>query len=190
MEGVFVLSFGSKGTDNGHFNYPWDLAVNTDCQIVVSDTRNHRIQLFSAEGVFLRKFGYEACPAMWKNFDSPRGVAFNSEGNVVVTDFNNHRVVIVDNDFINSRTLNHEDPGSEKQFQRPQGVVVDDEGNIVVADSRNNRVQVFNKAGKLIWKFGSYGKEINEMDRPSGIAITPEGRIAVVDFGNNRVLII
>lgn len=191
MEGTFVLTFGSKGTDNGQFNYPWDVAVNTDCQIVVSDTRNHRVQLFSAEGIFLRKFGYETCPTMWKNFDSPRGVAFNTEGNIVVTDFNNHRVIIIDNDFTNTKSFSTDvSQAGEKQFQRPQGVTVDDEGNVVVADSRNNRIQVFDPSGKLIWKFGTFGKGLNEMDRPSGISITPDGRIVVVDFGNNRVLVI
>lgn len=190
MEGLFLLSFGEKGSRAGQFNYPWDVAVNSECQIVVSDTRNHRVQLFSPEGVFLRKYGYETSPNMWKHFDSPRGVAFNPEGNVVVTDFNNHRVVVIDPDFSNARVLCSESSGGAKQFQRPQGLVIDDEGNIIVADSRNHRIQIFDSAGIPKWKFGTYGKNIDEMDRPSGIALTPDGRIAVVDFGNNRLMLI
>lgn len=190
MEGLFLLSFGEKGCRCGQFNYPWDVAVNSECQIVVSDTRNHRVQLFSPEGVFLRKYGYESAPNMWKHFDSPRGVAFNPGGNVVTTDFNNHRVVIIDADFMHARIFECECAGGSKQFLRPQGLVIDDEGNIIIADSRNHRIQVFDSAGILKWRFGSYGKAEDEMDRPSGIALCPDGRIAVVDFGNNRVLLI
>ncbi|KAG7202390.1 hypothetical protein KM043_018707 [Ampulex compressa] len=190
MEGLFLLSFGEKGCRCGQFNYPWDVAVNSECQIAVSDTRNHRIQLFSPEGIFLRKYGYEATPSMWKHFDSPRGVAFSPDGDVITTDFNNHRVIIIDADFMNARMMGCESNNGSKQFLRPQGLVIDDEGNIIIADSRNHRIQIFNSAGNLKWKFGSYGKGPDEMDRPSGIALSPDGRIAVVDFGNNRVLLI
>ncbi|KAK0174990.1 hypothetical protein PV327_008776 [Microctonus hyperodae] len=189
MEGVYLLGFGEKGSRNGQFNYPWDVAVNTESQIVVSDTRNHRIQLFSAEGVFLRKYGFETTPNMWKHFDSPRGVAFNPEGSIVTTDFNNHRVIVIDPDFLNAKVLGCDSNSGTKQFLRPQGLVIDDEGNIIVSDSRNHRVQVLDSTGTLKWKIGSYGKGPDEMDRPSGIALTPSGKIAVVDFGNNRVLI-
>lgn len=190
MDGLFLLCFGEKGSRYGQFNYPWDVAANSECQIVVSDTRNHRVQLFSPEGIFLRKYGFESAPNMWKHFDSPRGVAFDPEGNVVTTDFNNHRLVIIDADFMQCRIVDCDNTGAIKQFLRPQGLVIDDEGNIIVADSRNHRIQIFNSDGIFKWRFGNYGKAEDEMDRPSGIALCPDGRIVVVDFGNNRVLLI
>lgn len=190
MDGLFLLCFGEKGSRCGQFNYPWDVAVNAECQIVVSDTRNHRVQLFSPEGTFLRKYGYEASPNMWKHFDSPRGVAFNPEGKVVTTDFNNHRLVVIDADFVNAKIFECKNAGGSKQFLRPQGLAIDDEGNIIVADSRNHRIQIFDSTGMLIRRFGSYGKGDEEMDRPSGISLCPDGKIAVVDFGNNRLLLI
>ena len=51
--------FGDKGSKDGQFNYPWDVATNSRDQILVSDTRNHRIQLFTAHGEFLNKYGFE-----------------------------------------------------------------------------------------------------------------------------------
>ena len=76
--GEFILKFGERGSKIGQFNYPWDVAVNSDNNILVSDTRNHRVQLFSPDGVFLNKYGFEG--ALWKQFDSPRGVAFDHQG--------------------------------------------------------------------------------------------------------------
>ena len=37
-----MLKFGEKGSGNGQFLYPWDVACNSKNQILVSDTRNHR----------------------------------------------------------------------------------------------------------------------------------------------------
>ncbi|CAL8372394.1 unnamed protein product [Boreogadus saida] len=185
FEGQFVLKFGEKGTKNGQFNYPWDVAVNSEGKILVSDTRNHRVQLFAADGSFLNKYGFEG--ALWKHFDSPRGVAFNHEDHLVVTDFNNHRLLVIRPDCQSARFLGSEGTGNG-QFLRPQGVAVDQENRIIVADSRNHRVQVFEPNGNFLCKFGTQGNSFGQMDRPSGIAVTPDGVIVVVDFGNNRIL--
>ncbi|KFW78997.1 E3 ubiquitin-protein ligase TRIM71, partial [Phalacrocorax carbo] len=186
FEGQFILKFGEKGTKNGQFNYPWDVAVNTEGKILVSDTRNHRVQLFGPDGVFLNKYGFEG--ALWKHFDSPRGVTFNHEGHLVVTDFNNHRLLVIHPDCQSARFLGSEGTGNG-QFLRPQGVAVDQEGRIIVADSRNHRVQIFESNGSFLCKFGTQGSGFGQMDRPSGIAVTPDGMIVVVDFGNNRILV-
>ena len=49
--------FGKFGSADGEFQYPWDVAVNTKGQIAVSDSRNHRVQLFDHRGKFLTKYG-------------------------------------------------------------------------------------------------------------------------------------
>ena len=78
--GEFLLMFGEKGAANGQFMYPWDVACNSKNQILVSDTRNHRLQLFSPAGEFLAKYGFDG--QMWKHFDSPRGVCFTQDDQV------------------------------------------------------------------------------------------------------------
>ncbi len=101
-----MLTFGEKGSKPGQFNYPWDVACNSKDQILVSDTRNHRIQLFSPNGEYLNKYGFEG--AMWKHFDSPRGVCFTADDQAVVTDFNNHRLLVVKADFQGAQFLGKE----------------------------------------------------------------------------------
>ena len=46
----------------------------------MSDTRNHRLQLFSPMGDFLAKYGFDG--QLWKHFDSPRGVSFTQDNQV------------------------------------------------------------------------------------------------------------
>ncbi|XP_061432033.1 E3 ubiquitin-protein ligase TRIM71-like [Lethenteron reissneri] len=188
--GRFLLAIGERGHLNGQFCYPWDVAVSPESAggglILVSDTRNHRVQLFSPDGTFVNKYGLEG--GLWRHFDSPRGVAFMPDGHLLVTDFNNQRLLVVRPDCGSARFLGSEGsaPG---QFLRPQGVAVDAEGRVIVADSRNHRVQIFEPDGSFLCQFGGPGSGLGQMDRPSGIAVTPDGLIAVVDFGNNRVLV-
>ena len=106
ISGEFLLMFGEKGSGNGQFMYPWDVACNSKNQILVSDTRNHRIQLFQPNGDFVTKYGFEG--NMWKHFDSPRGVCFTPSDHVVVTDFNNHRLLVIQSDFQSAKYLGKE----------------------------------------------------------------------------------
>ncbi len=44
--GNFQFTFGSLGTGNGEFNEPGAIALDATGHIYVSDTRNHRVQVF------------------------------------------------------------------------------------------------------------------------------------------------
>ena len=47
QNGKFLFKFGSKGTENGQFKRPEDLAIDPQGRIYVCDTGNSRIQVFS-----------------------------------------------------------------------------------------------------------------------------------------------
>ncbi len=55
-DGKLLFSFGQKGSNFGEFNLPMSVAITHDDAIVVSDTWNHRIQIFSSTGKFLQSF--------------------------------------------------------------------------------------------------------------------------------------
>lgn len=40
-----IRKFGEQGPGLGQFNYPWDVACNHRGDIVVSDSRNRRVQV-------------------------------------------------------------------------------------------------------------------------------------------------
>jgi len=56
-DGTIIRKFGSKGSGDGQFDSPVDVAIDGDGNIVVSDCNNHRIQMFRPDGTFIRKFG-------------------------------------------------------------------------------------------------------------------------------------
>lgn len=78
--------------------YPWACAVNTKSQILVTDSRNHRIQLFSPDGHFISRFSFDGVnhSRYLKGLTTPRGAAFNPQGNIIISDFENHRLILID----------------------------------------------------------------------------------------------
>jgi len=50
--GRFLLSWGSRGTDNGQFNLPHSIATDAQGNVYVADQGNKRIQVFDGKGGF------------------------------------------------------------------------------------------------------------------------------------------
>jgi DNA-binding beta-propeller fold protein YncE len=53
-KGEHILSWGEPGTGPGQFILPHSLVVDRQGQVYVADRQNHRIQVFTADGQFVR----------------------------------------------------------------------------------------------------------------------------------------
>jgi hypothetical protein len=60
--GDWVKSWGTKGTEPGQFVLPHAIVVDRNNNVYVGDRSNHRIQVFDAEGKFLRMFTIDVPP--------------------------------------------------------------------------------------------------------------------------------
>ena len=86
-----TFSFSSyQGTEDGMFTRPNGVAVDEEGNIIVADSRNDRIQVFSSSGTFLTKFGVKGTAP--GEFDRPSGICISPEGIIIVVDFGNNRV--------------------------------------------------------------------------------------------------
>ena len=149
-----VLSFGSGGSSVGMFHFPWGVAVNARDEIAVTDCFNHRIQIFSSDGNYLRSFGRKGN----KNgeLNEPMGIAFHNNGNIFVADSGNARIQIFngEGEYISS----FGGKGSlDSQFFDPFGLSVDSDGNIIVADAGNKLIKIFSPDSKFLMKIGGQG---------------------------------
>ena len=135
-----VVSFGKKGSGKGCFDYPYSVACDSTGNVYVADVHNHRIQVFTAEGKFLRMFGRYGKGRGELGY--PIGVAIDTSDMVYVNENNNDRVSVFTSDgqFVTSFGRRRNGPG---EFARPCGVAVDDCGVVYVCDGENGRVQVF-----------------------------------------------
>ncbi|HEX9011915.1 MAG TPA: NHL repeat-containing protein, partial [Anaerolineaceae bacterium] len=197
-DGTLLLSWGSfadvsKGAaPGGTFDEPWDVAVAPDGSVFVADTWNNRIQKFSADGKFVKMWGYfgqaETPDAFW----GPRGLAINSKNQLLVTDTGNKRVAVFDLDGnpVTSFGTSGSQPG---QLNEPVGIAVDNSGKVFIADTWNQRIQVFqpdaastNYSYLKEWDIsGWYGQSL---DNKPYLAVDSQGDVFATDPEANRVL--
>jgi len=86
----YHTQWGSRGSGDGEFFRPYDVAVDNSVNVYVADSNNHRIQKFDSNGVFLTKWGSGGSGDGF--FFFPFGVTVDSSGNVYVADTYNHRI--------------------------------------------------------------------------------------------------
>lgn len=139
LEGNFLFDFGGRGTEDGKFNFPANLFIDSAGKVYITDM-NFRVQIFDPEGQFLSKFG--SVGTGFGQFSLPKGVGVDSEGHIYVVDsrFNNVQIFDPSGQLL---LFFGEFGGQEGQFWLPAGLAVDQNNRIYVADQYNHRINVF-----------------------------------------------
>jgi sugar lactone lactonase YvrE len=182
-DGTLETVLGGTGDGPGRFWYPTGVAVDANDQIIVVDSGNNRIQVFSPAGsaggpLFLAEYG------TFGNFDAldpwaepgdppldklyfPTSVAVrpgtrlldpdDPDGRLAIVDNGHHRIIVLDAQLQPLMEFGGHgiDEGSFGAFEYPWGVAIDGEGRFFVTDAANHRVQVFDENGQFLWLFGN-----------------------------------
>jgi DNA-binding beta-propeller fold protein YncE len=133
-----LVAFGHSGTGPGELNRPEGLGLDAEDRPHVADSCNHRIQIFSRDGAFLRAYG-KAGKGLGE-LSYPYDICVDAAGRQYVCEFGNSRIQVFDADDRPLEIIGG--PGAAPgQFNNPWGVALDSAGNLYVADSQNHRVQ-------------------------------------------------
>lgn len=144
LQGHFRSQLGRRGLGPGEFNFPTDVAFDTQGHLLVNDSLNSRVQVFSADGKFLSAIG--AAGDTSGNFGRPKGVAVDSFNHIYVADalFNNLQIFDLSGRLLLSLGEAGTGPG---EFSLPTGLAIGTNNLIYVADGYNHRVQVLKYIG-------------------------------------------
>jgi len=142
----FLLCFGKLGGAPGEFNRAEGICVDAQDRLYVADSCNHRVQVFTREGKFIREFGKPGSGPGELSY--PYDLKVDAAGNIFVCEFGNSRIQVFD-DNGQSVEIIGKAGGKPGEFNNPWAVALDSRGNLYVADSLNHRVQ------KLVRRMGT-----------------------------------
>ena len=141
----FIRAIGTRSgkhdlTAPGDFSQPTNVAVDSDGNLFVTDTWNNRVQVFDAEGKFIRAFGKAGDGPGY--FTRPKGIAIDTDGHVWVADSIQDRVQVFTPEghlliWMGSNGLL---PG---QFSALAGLAIDKNNRVITSEQYPGRVQIF-----------------------------------------------
>jgi len=197
-QGLFLNAFGGYGNvmdgqiPGGLMNEPWGVAVGPDGNVYVADTWNHRIQVFTSDGQFLRMWSVFEVNGLPDGFWGPRGIAIDASGRVFVTDTGKQRVVVFD---ANGTYLTQFGSlGLEAgNLDEPVGIEIAPDGKIYIADTWNYRVQVFEPdptglqfRSARLWEVDAWTSD--SLDNKPFLALDNDGNVYITDPDRGRVI--
>jgi len=176
-----ILVIGARGRGKGEFTNPQGVAVSSNDEILVCDSNNQCVQVFSLTGVLLSRWGVRGrSPGQLQR---PTGVAVLKDGNIAVSDYDNKWISV------------HQPSGKfvsklgGNRLMGPKGLAVSDSGELIVVDNKASSVYIIQQAGKIISKFGSRGSGAAQFAGPHYAAVNSQGNIIISDFHNHNIKI-
>jgi sugar lactone lactonase YvrE len=142
-----IRTIGTPGTKHasakpGDFAKPTGVAVDKDGNVYVADMLNARVEVFDADGNFVRTFGKRG--DMPGRFAMPKGVAIDSDGHLWVTDSIQNRIQVYSQEgdlLMYIGTASGKLPG---QFSGLQAIAIDTKQNrVLTTEVFPGRVQEF-----------------------------------------------
>jgi len=130
--GKFLKAWGKKGTGPGEFNLPHAVQVDAEGRVYVGDRENNRLQVFDADGRFLRQIRGMA----------PFGLFLTPDQHLFVADGRANKVLkmTLDGQVLASWGATGAEPGN---FQLPHGLTVAADGAVYVTEITGKRLQKF-----------------------------------------------
>ena len=141
--------FADGAAADARFNYPADVAVDAEGNVIVADSENHCIRKIGPDGTVStlagsreRESGFADGAAADARFEDPLDVAVDAEGNVIVADSENRciRKIGPDGTVSTLAGSREQEPGfadgaaADARFRGPRGIAIGFEGTVFVAD--------------------------------------------------------
>ncbi len=135
---TFSHMFGSSGSSQGQFQYPHDVAFDSQGYVYVTDSYNNRVQQFTSEGQFVSSFGTKGSEPGQLYY--PTGITLDDNDLVYVNNSNQFISVYSTNGQYITRIENTQ---PESVWIRFSGITLDTNGDLYTCCRDTNEVQVY-----------------------------------------------
>ena len=176
-----------EGSDNGHFSGPKGIAFDSTGRLYVSDSENHRVQVFSLSGgtpVYSSTIGITGVPgSALGQFNYPYQIVIDSSDRLYVTDTENYRIQRCTYspgwscEYFHGTGIQG---SAVSQLDWVDGIGIDTSDNIYIADSGNDRFKRCNTSKVC----STYNLNIGW---PTDIAVDSAGNIFISHYGNSTI---
>jgi sugar lactone lactonase YvrE len=181
-DGSLLNSFGSFGSAAGQFNDPQSLDVAPNGDIIVVDTYNNRVQVFTSSGLFKYMFGvYGTGDAQ---FNYPHGIAVDDGGYIYVSDTRNSRYQRFSSKGVWTTTVNL---SNGKDYF---GIDIDKDGRSYMCNIVSGLVEIFDKVNptyKLKGQLLSRDTAGTQFMYTTGVAEDNLGNVYVTEYFDGSV---
>lgn len=124
-DGKLLFSWGEPGGEPGQFRLPHSVRVDKRDRVWVVDRENHRIQIFDADGKFLKQ---------WTDLVRPTDIFIDKEDTVYVSEVSNRVSIFTIDGKLLARWGNTATTKEDFLFQAPHAIAVDSHADIYVGD--------------------------------------------------------
>ena len=171
---------GTKGDKEGQLNTPSGICIDTNGDVLIADTWNNRVCIFS------KQLKFKSCIGIGQ-LKYPTDVKL-SDNRVVVLDWSPNCVHFFSRDghLLSSCVSRGREHGSLVYF--PFFFCLDAVNNIIISDNSNRAIKIFTELGEYIHTIGREGEGKGEFINPFGICISNLGNIFVVSENPNYPL--
>ena len=167
---------GTKGTQEGQLLNPRGLCIDTNGDVMVADSGNHRISVFS------KQLKFKSCLGIG-HLQCPEDVKL-SDDRIVVLDHSTKCLHFFSRDGHLLSSCVPRGRTQDRSVNSPYFFCLDAASNIIISDRYNNAIKIFTELGHHIHTIGRKGDGRGEFIHPLGVCISKLGNIFVVS--NNR----
>ncbi|XP_035693905.1 E3 ubiquitin-protein ligase TRIM32-like [Branchiostoma floridae] len=163
------VTFGGRGSGPGQFARPTGVVVSSTNEIFVADHDNHRVQVYSMEGAYLRHFP-TTMPGTVGQMLSPEDIAIDNNDNLWLVG-----TMVLVGDFVVQYSRYGQGLST---FEIPRdtsfhGIAVDlRNGHVIVTSQTSGKVMIFQPDGSLVRTFGGQYSEVSRY-----VAVNIDGNI-------------
>ncbi|XP_005101274.1 E3 ubiquitin-protein ligase TRIM71 [Aplysia californica] len=171
-----LYKLGETGSAPGDFRYPRGLCTTMDCDILVADSMNHRVQHLNQYGVYKKHVGKQGQGN--EEFNEPCDVLELPNGDIAVADKKNKRVQVLTEDL----KFKYSMPIAGEPFS----LGCDRDMNVAVATTRKE-IFIFNSYDRVMLHHFPVGAKGKSSGAPIQISMSNDSEILVSDPEDGHV---